>query len=72
MKRVKMIGILILALSVGIIVLQNTESVQTKILFFTFTMPRAVLLFLTALIGFIMGVLSSLLISRKKMETSSR
>jgi uncharacterized integral membrane protein len=64
MKRVKMIGILILALSVGIIVLQNTESVQTKILFFTFTMPRAVLLFLTALIGFIMGVLPFFFIDR--------
>ena len=71
MKRAKMIGILILALSVGIIVLQNTESVQTKILFFTFTMPRAVLLFLTALIGFIMGVLSSLRVGRKKTDTSS-
>ncbi|MBW1751686.1 MAG: LapA family protein [Deltaproteobacteria bacterium] len=66
MKRAKMIGILVLALSVGIVVLQNTESVQTKILFFTFTMPRAVLLFLTALIGFIIGVLSFLHVGRKK------
>ena len=72
MKRVKIIGILVLALSVGIVVLQNTESVQTKILFFTFTMPRAVLLFLTVLIGFIIGVLSSLLVSRKKSDGSPR
>lgn len=70
MRRGKMIGILVLALFIGIVVLQNTERVQTHILFFTITMPRAVLLFLTALIGFIIGVLSSLLISRKKTDTS--
>jgi uncharacterized integral membrane protein len=72
MRRGKMIGILVLALFIGIVVLQNTERVQTHILFFTITMPRAVLLFLTALIGFIIGVLSSLLISRKKTDTSPR
>ena len=70
MRRGKMIGILVLALFIGIVVLQNTERVQTHILFFTITMPRAVLLFLTALIGFIIGVLSSLLVSRKKTDTS--
>jgi len=71
MKRVKMIGILVLALSIGIVVLQNTESVQTNILFFTIIMPRAVLLFLTALFGFIIGLLASLSFGRKKSETSS-
>ncbi|MGD9106786.1 MAG: LapA family protein [Desulfobacterales bacterium] len=70
MKRAKMIGILVLALFIGIVVLQNTERVQTNILFLTITMPRAVLLFLTALIGFIIGVLSSLLMGRKKTDTS--
>ena len=72
MKRAKMIGILVLALSVLIVILQNTESVQTNILFFSFTMPRAVLLFLTALIGFIIGLLSALSVGRKKSETSPR
>lgn len=72
MKRAKMIAILLLALSVGIVVLQNTESVQTKILFFSFTTPRAVLLFLTALIGFIIGLLSSLRLGRKKSDASLR
>ena len=67
-----MIGILVLALSVAIVVLQNTESVQTKILFFSFTMPRAVLLFFTALTGFIIGVLSSLIVGRKKSDTAPR
>jgi uncharacterized integral membrane protein len=72
MRRAKMIGILVLALFIGIVVLQNTERVQTHIIFFTITMPRAVLLFLTALIGFIIGVLSSLLMGRKKTDTSPR
>jgi len=72
MKRTKMIGILVLALFIGIVLLQNTGSVQTKILFFSFTMPRAVLLFLTALIGFIIGVLASLRVGRKKSNISPR
>lgn len=72
MKRFKIIGILVLALSVAIVVLQNTESVQTNILFFTFTMSRASLLFLTALIGFIIGVLCALLVSRKISNTAPR
>ncbi len=71
MKRAKIIGILVLALAVAIIVLQNSESVETKILFFSFTMPRAVLLFLTTLIGFILGVLSSLSVGRKKSDPSA-
>ena len=71
MKRAKIIAILVLALSVAIILLQNTESVETKILFLSFTMPRAVLLFLTALIGFILGVLSSLSVGRKKSNPSA-
>lgn len=72
MKRAKIIGILILALFILIVVLQNTERIQTHILLFTFTMPRAVLLFLTALIGFIIGVLSSLSVGRKKSDASLR
>ena len=72
MKCAKMIGILVLAFFIGIVLLQNTESVQTKILFFSFTMSRAALLFLTALIGFVIGVLSSLLVGRKKADISPR
>jgi uncharacterized integral membrane protein len=41
-----------------IVVLQNTQAVETKILFTSFSMPRAVLLFGTAIIGFVLGGLS--------------
>ncbi|MCM2370872.1 LapA family protein [Aporhodopirellula aestuarii] len=39
-----------------IVVLQNTEAVETKILFVTITVPRAVLLFGTAVAGYVLGI----------------
>jgi uncharacterized integral membrane protein len=42
-----------------VIILQNTAAVETKVLFVTLTMPRAVLLLGTTLVGFILGVLMS-------------
>ena len=41
MKNLKMIVIVVVSLSVLIIVLQNTQSVETKLLFVTIAMPRA-------------------------------
>ena len=66
MKRIKFIGIGVLVLLVVIVVLQNTERVDTKLLFFTVTMPRALLLVATAAIGFIIGLMLSLKIRRGK------
>ena len=66
MKRIKFIGIGVLVLLIIIVVLQNTERVDTKLLFFTITMPRALLLAATAAIGFIVGLMSSLKIRRGK------
>ena len=66
MKNAKTILIAVAALLGIIIILQNTESVQTKILFMTIIMPRAVLLFVTLLLGVIIGVLSSFWFGRKK------
>jgi uncharacterized integral membrane protein len=48
-----------------IVVLQNTQAVETKILFLTITMPRAALLFGTFLIGFGLGVLAAGRLVRK-------
>lgn len=66
MNRVKMISTAILALLGIIIILQNTAPVETKILFFSITMPRAILLMGTTLIGFALGVLVSLFFPRKE------
>jgi uncharacterized integral membrane protein len=58
-RRLKLAGIALVAILVLIIVLQNTEAVHTDILFFSMTMPRAVLLFGTLAIGFVLGILAS-------------
>jgi len=65
MERFKMISTAILALLGIIIILQNTEPVETKLLFFSITMPRAILLMGTTFIGFALGVLVSLFFKRK-------
>lgn len=44
-----------------VIVLQNTEAVDTRLLFVTITMPRAVLLLITFLLGVIVGLLAAFL-----------
>jgi uncharacterized integral membrane protein len=66
MKQAKIIAALILAIVCLIIVLQNTATVETKILFISITMPRAVLLLATTAIGFALGVLVSLILCKKQ------
>ena len=56
MKQTKLILIVILIIIAAVLVIQNTKPVNTHILFFTITMPRAVLLLLMTLIGFVIGV----------------
>jgi len=57
MKKYKIIIILIVLLLALIVILQNTQSVETKFLLVKFAMPRAFLLFLTFMFGFIAGLL---------------
>ena len=59
MNKLKIIVIAVIALLTLIVVLQNTEAVETKILFLSVTMPRAALLFGTLLLGFLLGVLAA-------------
>lgn len=59
MERFKLIAMVALAIAGMIVVLQNTEPVNTRILLWSITMPRAVLLFGTTLIGFALGVLAT-------------
>ena len=69
MQRFKIISIGILALLGVIIILQNTEPVETKLLFLSITMPRAILLMGTTLIGFALGVLVSFYFQRRGKMT---
>ena len=66
MERFKLVSIALLIMLCIIIILQNTQPVETRILFMTITMPRAILLMVTTLIGFALGVLVSFFFQRKK------
>ena len=68
MTKFKVILLAVVGLLVLIVVLQNTEAVETRLLFLTVTMPRAVLLFGTLLIGFALGVLTAGRIVRKPKQ----
>lgn len=65
MKKFKIVAVVVISLLVFIVVLQNTQSVETKLLFATITMPRALLLFLTFLFGFIAGAISTWKFSKR-------
>jgi putative membrane protein len=65
MHRYKLIFIAILVLLGVIIILQNTDTVNTRLLFFTISMPRAILLMGTTLIGFALGLLVSFFYKRR-------
>ena len=58
-NKLKIVGIAVIVLIVLVVVLQNTQAVETKLLFLTVTMPRAALLFGTLIIGFAIGVLTA-------------
>lgn len=60
MAKAKMIAALLLIAAGLIVVLQNTQPVETRLLFMSVTMPRAVLLIITLLIGIAVGILVAL------------
>jgi uncharacterized integral membrane protein len=65
-NKTKTIVLIIVSVLALIIILQNIRPVETYILFFKVTMPRAFLLIVTLLLGFIGGAISVLFISKKK------
>ncbi len=66
MKRAKLIIILVIVAVAGIVILQNTAAVETKMLWYSVTMPRALLLVVTALVGFAVGVITCMGLSNKR------
>jgi putative membrane protein len=66
MKRVKLIGVLTAVVLSIIVILQNTQPVVTRFLFIKITMPNAILIGLTLLIGIAMGILIALTTSSKR------
>jgi uncharacterized integral membrane protein len=65
--KLKLAAAFLLALVAVVLILQNRDPVETQLLFATVTMPRAILLLLTALLGFAAGILVSLYWNRKSV-----
>lgn len=68
MEKLRLIGALIGVVLLIIVILQNTEDVDTRILFVTISMPRALLIFISALIGAAVGMVAGSILSKKKPE----
>jgi uncharacterized integral membrane protein len=55
-----------LVLLVMFVLLQNSQPVETRFLFWSFTLSRWVLLLTTTVIGFALGVLATLIFSSRE------
>ncbi len=60
LPKIKLIALLVLSVAALILILQNTQTVATRLLFVTISMPLAALLALTLLIGFAGGVIAAM------------
>lgn len=69
MKKAKIAIIIVISILALIIFLQNTEAVETKLLFITVTMSRALLLILTFVAGFATGLITMSYMIRKPKRT---
>ena len=65
MKKMKLVGMLTAVVLSVIVILQNTQPVETRFMFIKITMPNAILLGLTLLIGIAIGILVALTRSSK-------
>ncbi|MFC1783236.1 LapA family protein [Planctomycetota bacterium] len=59
MGKIRNVIIVLLVVLAVIVILQNTQTVETKLLFVTVTMPRALLLMVTFLVGLAVGFILS-------------
>jgi len=57
MKSIKNFAAATLLILLIIVVFQNSETVETKLLFATLTMPRALLLFIALSVGVVVGLI---------------
>ncbi len=69
-KTKTIIAAVLLVLGI-IVVIQNTETVETRLLFATVTMPRALLLGLTLVMGIVIGLLLGLRLRKPSNKGAS-
>lgn len=65
MKKFKVIVLCVIVVLVMIVILQNIAAVEFQFLFYSISMSKALLLFITALIGFLIGLLFSYIMRKK-------
>lgn len=68
MLKFKLSVAFILIVLVVVVVLQNTDPVDTRFLFMTVTMSHAALLAITAIIGMAVGILLALIMAKSKKK----
>jgi uncharacterized integral membrane protein len=66
MKKTKLVAVVVLSILALIVVLQNTAVTRTQVLFWSKDMSLALLLILTFVLGFVVGVLVASGLLRKK------
>ncbi len=66
MRKVKLVIVLLLSFALVMIVAQNTAPIEARFLWMVAEIPAILLLFLTAVGGFVVGILTSLLVGRTR------
>jgi uncharacterized integral membrane protein len=69
MRKVKLIAIVLIAILTIVILVQNTEPVQARILFRPVTMSLALLMVLAFVLGFTIGILVATYLLKRKKST---
>jgi len=67
--RVKLVALGVLVVLALVLVFQNMQSVETRLLFVTVTMPRALLLLIVFALGFLAGLIAR--VARKPGKTAA-
>jgi uncharacterized integral membrane protein len=62
--NVKLVLVSVVAVLTGIVIMQNTEVVSFRLLFWQFNMSRILLLLVTMLLGFVLGFIVAKLTQR--------
>jgi uncharacterized integral membrane protein len=72
MKKLKRISVLVLALSLLVFVFLNLEDTSIELFFWQPTIPMALLIFVVALIGFLIGIFAALKIGKGQQPTTDK
>lgn len=68
MRKVKLVSVLVLSFALVMVVAQNTAPIEARFLWMAAEIPAILLLFLTAIGGFVVGILTSLLVGRSRQR----